>query len=76
MQKGSATEMSYSKWTPVPRGKAKAAGGEEDGDEDYDAKGEKWSKEMLPCTSSRPDFMTLYLDGIPVRLITALIIPP
>ena len=62
---GSATEMVYQKWTPVPRGKAKAQG-DDDGDEDYDAKGEKWSKEMLPCESSRPDFTALQLTSTQV----------
>jgi hypothetical protein len=62
-----ALRMKYKKWTPVPRGKAKATGGD-DGDEDYDdaAKGEKWSKEILPCESSRPDFMLLLLESVPV----------
>ena len=61
--------MSYMKWTPVPRGKAKAAGND-DGDEDYDPKGEgeKWSKEMLPCKSSRPVFTGHLLASTPVRL--------
>ena len=61
--------MSYMKWTPVSRGKAKAAGND-DGDEDYDPKGEgeKWSKEMLPCKSSRPVFTGHLLTSTPVRL--------
>ena len=70
-QEGSATEMSYKMWTPVPRGKAKAPGNDDDGgDEDYDPKGEseKWSKEMLPCASSRPVFTGRLVTSTPVRL--------
>ena len=61
------TEISSKKWTPVPRGKATGPA-DDDGDEEYDpnAKGEKYTKEMLPFKSSRPDFMTLFLGGIPV----------
>ena len=73
VQEGSDTEMSYKKWTPVPR-KVKAAGND-DGDEDYDPKREteKWSKEMLPCSSSRPNFTGHFLASIPVRLLSAFI---
>ena len=61
----------FKKWTPVPRGKAKAPGADDDGDEDYDPKGgesEKWSKEMLPFQSSRPEFMALFLDSVQASL--------
>ena len=67
---GSSVEMSYRKWTPVPRGKAKVAT-DDAGDEEYDPKGgggEKWSREMLPCVSSRPDFLELFLESLPVRI--------
>ena len=43
------------------------APGDDDGDADYESsKGEKWSKEMLPCVSSRPDFMRLLLESMQV----------
>jgi len=66
-KKGSETEISSKKWTPVPRSKAKTPG-DDDGDDDYDpaAKGEKWSKEMLPFQSSRPEFMLLLLASVEV----------
>ena len=61
--------MKYRKWTLVPRDKGGGAT-EEDGDDDYNPK-EKvtYVKEMLPCESSRADFMTLYVDGMKVRAI-------
>ena len=78
MQKGSETEMSYRKWTPVPRKvKAKEGGNDDEGDdEDHDAaQTEKWCKEMLPCTSSRPDFTSLYLKSMPVPSLGARPLP-
>ena len=56
------------KWTPVLRGKAKAAN-DDDGDDEYDPKSgetEKWSKEMLPFEASRPDFSALLLASVKV----------
>ena len=69
-KEGSATEVSSKKWTPVPRGKAKATN-DDDGDEEYDPKGEaeKWSKEMLPFQSSRPDFVALFLTSLKVTAL-------
>jgi len=67
-KKGSATEVASKKWTPVPRSKAKGQG-DDDGDEDYDTTTtEKWSKEMLPFQSSRPEFVQLFVDSLQVCL--------
>ena len=67
---GSATEIASKKWTPVPRGMKAKATGDDDGDDDYDPKGdvEKWSKEMLPFESSRPEFIKLLLESIRVSV--------
>ena len=67
-KEGSATEVRSMKWTPVLRGKAKAAN-DDDGDDEYDPKSgetEKWSKEMLPFEASRPDFSALLLASVKV----------
>eukprot|EP00966_Prymnesium_polylepis_P323798 7379934-Prymnesium_polylepis.1 len=66
-KKGSETEIKSKKWTLVPRGKAKAAGDDDDGDEDYESKPEKWTKEMLPFESSRPDFFSRRSRSPPAR---------
>lgn len=52
------------------------AAGDDDGDEDYNSKGEKWSKEMLPCVSSRPDFMILFLESMQVLVPRPPHVPP
>ena len=69
-KKGSETEMKSKKWTPVPRAAKAKAPGDDDDDEDYGtATTEKWSKEMLPFESSRPDFMELFLASLQVTLL-------
>ena len=63
---GSKHQLAVGAPASVPRGKAKAAG-DDNGDDDYDAKGEKWSKEMLPFEwCSRPAFTALQLASIQV----------
>ena len=67
---GSMTEIASKKWTPVPRGMKAKATGDDEGDDDYDPKGdvEKWSKEMLPFESSRPEFIKLLLESTRVSV--------
>jgi len=62
--------MSFRKWTLVPRGVAEGAA--DDGDEDYAAPSDtagkaKYTREMLPCRSSRKDFVLFFLEGLPAR---------
>ena len=54
---------------------AKAAA-DDDGDEDYESKPEKWSKEMLPFKSSRPAFVALLLESIQVATRLSTLTPP